>query len=103
MPDGISPYAAYPFMLHERYRLPWGIQIFHNRMTLHSVHCTKILLTNDELEGILDRIKIGVHANCALVYQPMGELVRQKSQKIDTMWFSKLTISRNFDSGEGSR
>ena len=58
--------------------------------------CEK-LLTNNILEGNLNRIKNGVHANYALVYQPMAglvELVRQKNQKIDNMWFSKLTISK---------
>ena len=109
MPNGVSPYAAYPFMLHEHYPLPWGIQITHNRLMLHSVHCTNTLdncsstscrecekvLTNDILRGILDRMTNGVHANCTLVYQPMAgliELIRQKNQKVDNLRFSKLTI-----------
>ena len=49
------------------------------------------------MEGILRRIEDGVHENTPLVYQPIGgliELVRRKTQALDTLRFTKLTMAR---------
>ena len=120
MPNGVSPYAAYPFMLHELYSLPWGLQIAGNQLTLRSIHCRgpvrsssvgtvcldcEKLRNNDILKGILKRIETGVDAHCALVYQPIAgliELVRKKNQKIDNMRLMKLTISRKVSTRTGT-
>ena len=68
-------------------------------MSINGESCQrcKDVLTNSILEGILDRIKDGVHENCTLAYQPIGgliELVRKKNTMLDSMRFMKLTASR---------
>jgi len=55
------------------------------------------VLTNSILEGIMDRMKDGIHENCKLAYQPIGgliELVRKKNEILDSMRFKKLAVSR---------
>ena len=110
MPPGVLPYSAYPFMLHEAYTLPWNIHIVDHRMSLQSTKCTGELQGNSELckecvrllthqiiEGILDRIRDGIHANTAYMYQPIGgliELLRKKNAMIDGMRFKQLSTSR---------
>jgi hypothetical protein len=111
MPPGVLPYSAYPFMLHEVYTLPWNIHIVGHRMSLQSTKCIKEiqgqhseschecmrLLTHQIVEGILDRIRDGIHANTAYMYQPIGglvELLRKKTAMVDGMRFKQLSTSR---------
>lgn len=39
MPDGVLPYSAYPFMLHEIFVLPWNIHVVDHQMTIQLIHC----------------------------------------------------------------
>ncbi|KAF8261813.1 hypothetical protein EI94DRAFT_1604927, partial [Lactarius quietus] len=61
-----SPYIAYPFMLHEKFTLPWNIHIVYHQMSIQLVHCAGVqqtssdacqacsqLLTHRIVEGIL--------------------------------------------------
>ena len=110
MPDGVLPYSAYPFMLHERFVLPWDIHIVDHRMLLQSTKCRGVreassdscpacsrLLTHRIVEGILLRITNGVHANTSFVYQPIGgliEILRKKNAMLDGLRFKQLSTSR---------
>ena len=92
LPPRVSPYASYPFLLHNRLTLPWSIRISDSNLTCQSNHCSgkatahacykcRALLKNDLLNGILHRIYSGVHANTPLAYQPLGGLVELIHQK----------------------
>ena len=88
MPDGVLPYSAYPFMLHEEFVLPWNIHVVDHQLSIQSIHCTGVretlsdsceacsqLLTHQIVEGILYRLKNGIHANTNFVYQPITGLI----------------------------
>ena len=110
MPDGILPYTAYPFMLHEMFVLPWNIHIVDHRMSIQSIRCAGVretssdscqscsqLLTHWIVEGILQRIKTGIHASTSYAYQPIGgliEILRKKSTTLDGLRFKQLSTSR---------
>jgi hypothetical protein len=110
MPESVLPYSAYPFMLHEAYALPWHIHIIGHRMLIQSIHCANVretssdscqacsqLLTHRIVEGILDRIKNGIHANTTYAYQPIGgliEILRKKCAMLDELRFKQLSTSR---------
>jgi len=110
MPSGVNPYAAYPFMLHQQFQLPWNIQIINSRLTLHSIHyqgdavinlksCHECegLLTNNVVEGIRNRIERGVHENSPLAYQSIAgliELVQRKNEQLQILRLTKHTISQ---------
>ena len=110
MPDGVLPYSAYPFMLHEKFALPWNIHIVDHQMSIQSTHCTGVretsssscqacsqLLTHQIVEGILQRIQTGIHASTSYVYQPIGgliEILRKKCALLDGLRFKQLSASR---------
>lgn len=111
MPDGVLPYTAYPFMLHEMFVLPWNIHIVDHRMSIQSIHCAggvrepssdscqacSQLITHRIVEGILQRIKTGIHASTSYAYQPIGgliEILRKKSTTLDGLRFKQLSTSR---------
>ncbi|KAH8980974.1 hypothetical protein EDB86DRAFT_3133864 [Lactarius hatsudake] len=110
MPDGVLPYSAYPFMLHEVFVLPWHIHLVGPRMSIQSVHCTGVretssdscqacsqLLTHRIVEGILHRISNGIHTNTVYAYQPIGsliEILRKKCAMLDGLRFKQLLVSR---------
>ncbi|KAH8997735.1 hypothetical protein EDB86DRAFT_3152472 [Lactarius hatsudake] len=110
MPDGVLPYSAYPFMLHEVFVLPWHIHLVGPRMSIQLVHCTGVretssdscqacsqLLTHQIVEGILHRISNGIHTNTVYAYQPIGsliEILRKKCAMLDGLWFKQLLVSR---------
>lgn len=110
MPDGVLPYGAYPFMLHEVFVLPWNIHVVDHQLSIQSIHCTGVqetltdpcqacsqLLTHRIVEGILDRIKNGIHANTNFAYQPIAgliEILRKKCAMLDGLRFKQLSTSR---------
>jgi hypothetical protein len=108
LPSGVSPYGAYPFKLHDKFALPWDIRISNHKLWVTSTHCKGVagrdgcrpcreLFLNDIMEGILHRIKHGVHENTPLAYQSIDgliELIRRKSEALDVLRFMKLTMAR---------
>ena len=48
MPHGVFLYSAYPFMLHEKFVLPWSIHIAGNQMTIQSTQCAGIQETESD-------------------------------------------------------
>jgi len=109
-PPGVSPYSSYPFMLHNKYSLPWDIHILSHRMWVQAIGCKTLpshnqescrpcreLLHNNIIEGILQRIETGVHENTPLAYQPIEgliELVRRKSDGLEALRLTKLAMAR---------
>ncbi|KAH9022278.1 hypothetical protein EDB85DRAFT_2151865 [Lactarius pseudohatsudake] len=110
MPDGVLPYSAYPFMLHEVFVLPWHVHLVGPRMSIQSIHCAGVretssdscqacsqLLTHQIVEGILHRISNGIHTNTVYAYQPIGsliEILRKKCAMLDGLRFKQLSVSR---------
>ena len=110
MPDGVLPYCAYPFMLHEVFVLPWNIHVVNHQLSIQSIHCTGVqetssdscdacsqLLTHRIVEGILHRIKNGIHANTNFAYQPIAsliEILRKKCVLLNGLRFKQLSTSR---------
>ena len=110
MPNGVLPYSAYPFMLHEQFALPWNIHVMDHRMSIHSIKCTGVrerssesceecsqLLTHRIVEGILHWIKNRIHTHTNYAYQPIGGLIgilRKKSAMLDGLHFKQLSASR---------
>ena len=90
MQPGISPCEGYPFVLHVKLKLPWNLHIMNDQLTLLSIHCHgclnpimkshacreyEKLLTHNVFEGIMDRMRDGMHENSMLTYQPIGGLI----------------------------
>ncbi|KAH9016244.1 hypothetical protein EDB84DRAFT_1567344 [Lactarius hengduanensis] len=98
MPDGVLPYSAYPFMLHEVFVLPWHVHLVGPRMSIQSIHCAGVRETSsDSLEGILHRISNGIHTNTVYAYQPIAgliEILRKKCAMLDGLRFKQLSVSR---------
>ncbi|KAH9034598.1 hypothetical protein EDB85DRAFT_1863906 [Lactarius pseudohatsudake] len=110
MPDDVLPYSAYPFMLHETFVLPWNIHIVGHQLSVQSVQCVGVqetssdscracsqLLTHRIIEGILARIKNGIHENTTYAYQPIGgliEVLQKKCALLDGMHFKQLSTSQ---------
>ena len=110
LPDGVLPYSAYPFMLHEVFVLPWNIHLVDHRISIQSTQCAGVretssdscrecsqLLTHRVVEKILHRIKTGIHPNTSFAYQPIGgliEMLRNKCAMLDGLRFKQLSTSR---------
>ncbi|KAF8890598.1 hypothetical protein BD779DRAFT_1702573 [Infundibulicybe gibba] len=106
---GATPYAAYPFMLHEQLLLPWDVHLTKDRLMIQSTSCEgtvdedsddrgcricRTLPTHGVMEGIRQRMEHGVHENSPYVYQSMQGLInlmRKKTNTIDAMRYEKLT------------
>ena len=98
-PEGKSPYSAYPFGLHDIRPLPWKITLLNEVMTIFSRHCTgqadteamrclssQQLSENKMMEGILTRLKEGVHPNTPYAYHGISslqEVIKRKNAKIE--------------------
>jgi len=48
MPDGVLPYSAYPFMLHEVFVLPWHIHLVDHQLSIQSIHCAGVHETSSD-------------------------------------------------------
>ncbi|KAF8262077.1 hypothetical protein EI94DRAFT_1705043 [Lactarius quietus] len=107
MPDGVLPYSAYPFMLHEKFVLPWNFHVVDYQMSMQSIHCKEVqstesdsceaclqLLTHQIVEGIICQIETGINASTSYVYQPIGgpiEILQKKSAMLDGLRFKQLS------------
>jgi hypothetical protein len=109
LPDGVLPYSAYPFMLHEKFALLWNIHIVDHQISIQSICCTGVqealsgscgacsqLLTHQIVEGILQQIKTGLNASTSYTYQPIGGLIKiiqKKCAMLDGLCFKQLSTS----------
>jgi hypothetical protein len=48
LPDSVSPFASYPFLLHTKYTLPWKIVIDAERLILYSTRCNGVARTSSK-------------------------------------------------------
>jgi hypothetical protein len=81
-----------------------------NQMSIQSTHCMGVqetlsdpcqacsqLLTHRIVEGIMDRIKTGIHKNTTFAYQPIAgliEILQKKCTMLDGLRFKQLSTSR---------
>lgn len=102
-PCGKTPYSAYPFTLHDSRSLPWDLSISNGVMTLFARNChgssngTDVsclpclyLPQNKSLEGIINRLDNGVHANSPYAYHGAGGLQEVLHRQADTIAFLQL-------------
>jgi hypothetical protein len=109
VPVNMTPYTAYPFGMHENRVLPWNIHIVDDKLYLQSTECQRSnstqetclacgqLRTHNILEGILDRIRMGIHENTPHDYQPIAglrEIIRRKVGRMDLMRADKMNTAR---------
>lgn len=98
-PENQSPHSCYPFALHDMLVLPWDYMIRNSEMTLYARSCTgqpgkrakscrpcQHLRENKSLEGILTRLKDGVHENATFGYHGFSgihEVLHRKNRQIE--------------------
>ena len=109
-PNGKTPNAHYPFVLHDHYELPWISQVHVDHMVLVSKSCQewatnaygscvecKALESHPILEGIRHRIKEGVKSHTPYHYHShasLASLARQSMKALDVMHVWHLTLNR---------
>ena len=108
---GQTPYSCYPFMLHDHRRLPWDVHIIKNKLWVQSSHCQGLrpdktgdacrdcqaVLSSAALEGIMKRMREGIHENTPHMYWPIGgllQIIRRKTEANDAMRFVNLNAMR---------
>ncbi|TFY53533.1 hypothetical protein EVG20_g10072 [Dentipellis fragilis] len=115
-PPSRSPNANYPFMLHDVRALPWDYELRNGIFVVRSRTCSRFastsgmckpciaLKTNSMLNGIIDRMKNGVHQNAPYAYHGLGgliEVARRKNNVIDTYRLQRLNNARKIVGLEG--
>jgi hypothetical protein len=48
LPDGASPFASYPFLLHTKYTLPWKVTVDSEQLILYATRCTSTGRTSEK-------------------------------------------------------
>ncbi len=113
IPNGQSPYTIYPYGLHSLYRLPWNPYVDANnviKLYAHGCHETHTspsgqttcppcasLKDNNNLKGIIARMKEGIAANTPYLYHGISgltKLLQQKSQRIEAQHLHGLNQAR---------
>jgi len=110
IPDGRSPHSTYPLALHDFRTLPWtcrfddqGLTLFALACSGQSVECLETcrpcqqLVKNSNLEGILTRMKEGVHTNSPHAYygfSGLQELIQRKDHQIEFYRFRGLNQAK---------
>ena len=100
-PSGRSAHSSYPYGIHDELGDPWDYSVRSGVMTLRAKGCTlndqhmhgrckacNKLTENGKLQGVLRRIKTGVHENTRLTYHSVGGLVtivRRKIREVRTL------------------
>jgi hypothetical protein len=87
-PPGRSAHSSYPYGIHDELGDPWDYSVTSGAMILRAKGCTLKtqhmharcnacdgLTKNGNLQGVLRRIKTGVHENTHLQYHSIGGLV----------------------------
>lgn len=110
-PPGSSAHSSYPFGIHDELGDPWNYSVTNGIMVLRGKGCTmnsadgdsgpcnscKLLTENGNLQGVLQRIKTGVHENTHLRYHSVGglvTLVRRKTGEIKALRLKRLNDAR---------
>jgi hypothetical protein len=111
IPDGRSPHSTYPLALHDARTLPWTCTFDDRGLTLFAWACSgksvehldscqpcQELVKNSSLEGILTRMKEGVHANSPHAYygfSGLQEIIQRKDLQIEFYRFRGLNQAKN--------
>jgi hypothetical protein len=112
-PPGRSAHSSYPFGIHDELGDPWDYSVTKGVLVLHAKGCVnathqessicnscKALTQNKNLQGILQRIKTGVHENTPLMYHSVGGLVtlaRRKTGQLKVLRLRRLNDVRKLD------
>ncbi|KAK0450125.1 hypothetical protein EV421DRAFT_1306642 [Armillaria borealis] len=108
---GSSAHSSYPFGVHEVNGDPWDYEASKGGLVLRSRTCRRVeydskfhecsgcrvLRTDARLEGILGRMKNGVHDNTPLAYHSitgLQDIIRKKQTTIRALRLRKLNDSR---------
>ncbi|KAG6886090.1 hypothetical protein C0992_004688, partial [Termitomyces sp. T32_za158] len=99
MPEGCSPHLCHPFSLHNHMSLPWDYAVKNGIMSLFAQTCLskptlgynncqpcRDLAKNSVLEGIIRRMKNGIHESTPRSYYSLlhaFELLDHKTAQID--------------------
>ena len=109
LPLGTSAHSGYPFGLHDELGDPWDYAVTAGVLVLRACQCSwtarkesqchecAALTGNPNLQGVLARMKSGVHENTRLHYHNFGSLVkiiRVKTKQNDILRFRKLNDAR---------
>ena len=105
-PLGRTTHSLYPYGIHDELGDPWDYSVRSGVMTLRAKGCTlndqhmhgrckacDRLTGNGKLQGVLRRIKTGVHENTCLTYHSVGGLVtivRRKIREVRTLRLRRL-------------
>ncbi|KAF8058599.1 hypothetical protein FPV67DRAFT_1565461 [Lyophyllum atratum] len=111
LPPGKSAHSTYPFGLHDELGDPWDYTVNRGVLTLRSKGCATEVLSdgsvrclacedlqeNPNLDGILHRMRNGVHENARLVFHGVGGLItinRQKQGLVKALRLKRLNDAR---------
>ncbi len=104
-PAGASPHSSYPYGIHDQLGDPWDYAVSGSLMVLHAKRCSdtswrlhtsgrcercEMLSENANLQGVIRRLKTGVHENTNLMYHSIGglvTLVRRKAGQVKALRF----------------
>ncbi|KAF6746419.1 hypothetical protein DFP72DRAFT_1076427 [Ephemerocybe angulata] len=102
-PPGVSPYAIYPFKLHDEKDLPWNVMLHNGTMILFSKSCEETvgpgvakcrfcerLGRNGILQGIVRRMHDGVLEGTSYAYLGMDALQQALRLKAKRVEFHRL-------------
>jgi hypothetical protein len=109
-PAGKNHHTSYPFGLHNERIIPWDYHSIDDSFYIQAKACQKprnnagipcnncrALTSTTLYEGIMDRIKHGVHESTPLVYHGVGGLVtavRRRVDQVQRLRMIKLNDSR---------
>ena len=110
-PPGSSTHSSYPFGIHDELGDPWDYSVTKGVMVLRGKGCVantanpdsslcnscELLNKNGNLQGVLQRIKTGIHENTHLTYHSIGGLVtlaRRKTGEIKALRLKRLNDAR---------
>ena len=109
-PPGKSQHTSYPLGLHDHHVFPWNYHSINDKFFLQAKSCMKQRVKNGEVcvacevlkstslyDGIMHRIRRGVHENTPLHYHGIGGLitaVQRKNEQVQRLRMTKLNNSR---------
>ncbi|KAG6819936.1 hypothetical protein H0H93_007260 [Arthromyces matolae] len=97
-PNGGSPYASYPFLVHTKHPLPWNVHITGQNLILYSLSCSGFsrsnpgpdlrpcsycahLTNHDVIMGIRHRNLDGAHENTPFAYLTPSHMLASLQRK----------------------
>ncbi|KAF8198428.1 hypothetical protein BJ912DRAFT_1074363 [Pholiota molesta] len=115
LPEDVSPFSSYPFLLHTKRDLPWSVVVDRDNLILRSTRCTHLALSshkgketkplpchycsrlhdNDVVMGIRHRILDGTHENTPWVYLTPAEMYASLQRKTKVINNLKLRALNN--------